>query len=67
VSHAHTSAQMVAITFSLRFYAGTMFHVPLVTVDDSPPMLGNFPVNSSGAEYYFQSLLPPFRYGNNNS
>jgi hypothetical protein len=36
-------------------YAGTMFYVPMITVDDSPPILGNFPVNSSGAENYFQS------------
>jgi hypothetical protein len=24
---------------------GTMFYVPLLTIDDSPPILGNFPVN----------------------
>jgi hypothetical protein len=36
-------------------YAGTMFYVPLVFVDDSPPILGDFPVNAKGAEHYFTS------------
>ena len=36
-------------------YAGTMLYVPLVFVDDSPPILGDFPVNARGAEHYFTS------------
>ena len=30
-------------TFLVR--PGTMFYVPLLSIDDSPPILGNFPVN----------------------
>jgi hypothetical protein len=36
-------------------YAGTVFYVPLVFVDDSQPILGHFPINAKGAEYYFTS------------
>ena len=36
-------------------YAGTMLYVPLVLVDDSPPILGDFPLNAKGAEHYFTS------------
>jgi hypothetical protein len=37
-------------------YAGTTFYVPLVFVDDSSPILGNFPIDGKGAEHYFRSL-----------
>jgi hypothetical protein len=36
-------------------YRGTMFYVPLVFVDDSPPIVGDFPINAKGAEHYFSS------------
>ena len=32
-----------------------MLYVPLVFVDDSPPILGDFPVNAKDAEHYFIS------------
>jgi hypothetical protein len=32
---------------------GTPFYVPLFTVDDSPPVLGTFPADSSTAAQYF--------------
>lgn len=34
-------------------YAGTMFYVPLFSVDDSPPILGTFPKDRDDAAYYF--------------
>lgn len=34
-------------------YAGAMFYVPLVSVDDSPPILGTFPEDRDDAADYF--------------
>jgi hypothetical protein len=34
-------------------YAGTMFYVPLYSVDDSPPILGTFPKDRDDAADYF--------------
>jgi hypothetical protein len=36
-----------------RTYAGTMFYVPLVSVDDSPPIPGTFPKDRDDAADYF--------------
>src|SRR5437870_10328743 len=39
---------------SFTVSAGTPFFVPVLNVDDSPPVLGNFPVdNASARSYYF--------------
>ena len=32
---------------------GTQFYVPIAFVDDSPPILGDFPSDPSGAQNYF--------------
>lgn len=44
-------------------YPGTVFYVPLVFVDDSLPILGSFPIDAKGAEYYFTS---PHQLGGKN-
>jgi hypothetical protein len=38
---------------TFRTYAGTMFYVPLVSVDDSPPIIGTFPKDRDDAADYF--------------
>jgi hypothetical protein len=45
----------VAVTGGNSFTvsSGTSFYVPLLTVNDAPPVIGNFPTKASGAASYF--------------
>jgi hypothetical protein len=60
--YPHTPFQILFLDLSQKtppttftVYAGTMFYVPLVAVSDSPPIVGDFPINAKGAEDYFSS------------
>ena len=53
--HASTSDGGVAVTASNNFNVSptTSFYVPLLDSTDSPPIVGNFPTDASGAAGYF--------------